>query len=204
MQMDIFRSTLIGISIGAIPGIIFFEIIRRTLTQGFFSGFLLSIGELIGNFLVLLLIYFGLSQFFTFKITSIILYILGTFILSYIGISALRLKKENIEQSYKSKSTRHNSLIAGFSIAITNPVAIALWLSLVGSYLTLSKISAVINLFFLAFGLVLFYLVMVTAVSLTKHKIPEKYILLLSKLFGLILLFYSISFLYKFFKLIFT
>lgn len=201
--MDIFRSTLIGISIGAIPGIIFFEIIRRTLTQGFFSGFLLSIGELIGNFLVLLLIYFGLSQFFTFKITSIVLYVLGTFILGYIGISALRLKKENIEQSYKSKSIHHNSLIAGFSIAITNPVAIALWLSLVGSYLTeTSRLNIVINLFFLAFGLVLFYLVMVTVVNLTKHKIPEKYILLLSKLFGLILLFYSVSFLYRFIQLI--
>lgn len=101
--MDIFRSILIGISIGVIPGIIFFEIIRRTLAYGFLSGFLLSIGELIGNFLVLLLIYFGLSQFFTFKITSIILYLLGTLILGYIGISALKLKKENIEKSYKNK-----------------------------------------------------------------------------------------------------
>ncbi len=200
--MDILKSTLIGISIGAIPGIIFFEIIRRTLTKGFFSGFLLSIGEFVGNFLVLLLIYFGLSQFFTFKLTNILLYIAGALILSYIGINAFKLTKENIEKSYNSKNVDRNSFFTGISIAITNPVAIALWLSLVGSYISgLSKINAIMNLFFLAFGLVLFYLVMVTVVNLTKHKIPTKYILLLSKLFGVILLFYSISFLYKFFKL---
>ncbi|OGE19696.1 hypothetical protein A3J19_05605 [Candidatus Daviesbacteria bacterium RIFCSPLOWO2_02_FULL_41_8] len=134
--MDIIKSTLIGISIGAIPGIIFFEIIRRTLTKGFFSGFLLSLGEFVGNFLVLLLIYFGLSQLFTFKLTNILLYITGTLILGYIGISTFKLTKEDIEKSYNGKKLDRNSFFAGFSIAITNPVAIALWLSLVGSYIS--------------------------------------------------------------------
>lgn len=202
--MDVFKSTLIGISIGAIPGIIFFEIIRRTLTKGFLSGFLLSIGEFVGNFLVLLLIYFGLSQLFTFKLINISLYIAGSLILGYIGISAFKLTKENIEKSYNRKRLDRNSFVAGFGIAITNPVAIALWLSLVGSYISgTSGVAAIINLFFLAFGLVLFYLVMVTMVNLTKHKIPTEYILLLSKLFGIILLSYSASFLYRFIKLIF-
>ena len=201
--MDIVKSTIIGISIGAIPGIIFFEIIRRTLTRGFLSGILLSIGEFVGNFLVLLLIYFGFSQFFAFRLTSILLYLIGSFILGYIGINALKLTKENIEQSYKKKEIAQSSLVAGFLIAITNPLAIALWLSLVGSYIQgLSKVSAIINVFFLAFGLVIFYFGMVTAVNMTKHKIPTKYILLLSKLFGIILLSYSVSFLYKFSKLI--
>ena len=201
--MDIVKSTIIGISIGAIPGIIFFEIIRRTLTRGFLSGILLSIGEFVGNFLVLLLIYFGFSQFFAFRLTSILLYLIGSFILGYIGINALKLTKENIEQSYKKKEIAQSSLVAGFLIAITNPLAIALWLSLVGSYIQgLSKVSAIINVFFLAFGLVIFYFGMVTAVNMTKHKIPTKYILFLSKLFGAILLFYSASFLYNFLKLI--
>lgn len=101
--MDIIKSTLIGISIGAIPGIIFFEIIRRTLTKGFFSGFLLSVGEFIGNFLVLLLIYFGLSQLFTFKFTNIVLYVTGALILGYIGISALKLTNKNIEKPTTKK-----------------------------------------------------------------------------------------------------
>ncbi|MDO8657296.1 MAG: LysE family transporter [Candidatus Levybacteria bacterium] len=202
--MEIFKSVLIGISIGAIPGIIFFEIIRRTLIKGFFSGFLLSIGEFIGNSLVLLLIYFGFNQLFTFKLTSVLLYIAGAFILGYIGIGAFKLTKENIEKSYDNKNVNRSSLLAGFSIAITNPVAIALWFSLVGSYISgVSRTNAIINMFSLVFGLVLFYLVMVTIVNFTKHKIPTKYILLLSKLFGVILLLYSISFLYKFFKLIF-
>lgn len=201
--MDILKSTLIGISIGAIPGIIFFEIIRRTLTYGFFSGFLLSIGEFIGNFLVLLFIYFGLSQLFTFKLTNILLYITGSFILGYIGINAFRLTRENIEESYNRKTLDSNSFFAGFGIAITNPVAIALWISLVGSYISeVSRVDAIINIFFLSFGLVLFYLVMITIIHFTKHKIPTKYILLLSKLFGVILLSYSISFLYKFLKIV--
>lgn len=203
--MDIFKSTVIGISIGAIPGIIFFEIIRRTLTKGFYSGFLLSIGEFLGNFLVLLLIYFGLSQLFTLKLTSILLYLIGSLVLGYIGISAFKLTKEHIEESYNKKTLDRNSIVAGFSIAVTNPVAIALWISLVGSYISeVSKVDAIINLFFLAFGLVLFYFAMITVIHFTKHKIPTKNILLLSKLFGIILLSYSVSFLYKFIKLIFS
>ena len=62
--MGFFESILIGISIAAIPGPIFFELIRRTLTRGFWSGALLSVGEFIGNLALLMLIFFGVSNFF--------------------------------------------------------------------------------------------------------------------------------------------
>jgi threonine/homoserine/homoserine lactone efflux protein len=69
--MGIFESILIGISIAAIPGPIFFELIRRTLTKGFWSGALLSVGEFLGNFILLLLIFFGISNFLTYNLSKI-------------------------------------------------------------------------------------------------------------------------------------
>lgn len=47
--MAYLASLILGISLAAIPGPIFFELIRRTLTRGFWSGALLSVGEFLGG-----------------------------------------------------------------------------------------------------------------------------------------------------------
>ena len=98
-MQKIFESLLIGISIAAIPGPIFFELIRRTLTKGFLHGAILVMGEFSGNLLLLILIFLGVSHFLTANIAKIILFIIGGSILVKLGISAIQVKSEAIEQS---------------------------------------------------------------------------------------------------------
>lgn len=202
--MGIFESILIGISIAAIPGPLFFELVRRTLTKGFWPGALLSVGEFIGNFTLLLLIFFGVSPFLTSTPVRIALYVIGSGILIWLGITALRLKKEYIEESYKKDISKNSSILVGFGIAVTSPIVIALWISLSGSYLArfTSQFTVFMNIFFIAFGFLLFFFSLAAAIHCTKHKIPSKYVIYLSKIFGIVLMLYGSSFLVQCIKLI--
>ena len=197
--MGIFESILIGFSIAAIPGPIFFEIVRRVLTKDFWSGISISIGDFIGNFLILLLIFFGVSTFLTSSIAQTILFIVGGLILIWLGISALKLKKEEIEKSYNNKMNSKNSILIGLGIAISSPIVIAFWISLSGSYLLQfpSKNIAFLNIFFITFGFVFFHLILAAFIHFTKHKVSSKNIVLLSKIFGIILILYGCNFFYK-------
>lgn len=199
MIINFLESILLGFLIAAIPGPIFFEIVRRVLTKNFWSGMSISIGDFIGNFLILLLIFFGISKFLTSPSSQIILFIIGGGILIWLGISALKIKKEEINKSYKNKISRKNSILLGFGIAVSSPIVIAFWISLSGSYLLqfASKNLAFLHIFFISLGFVFFHIILSSIIHFTKHKIAPKYVVFLSKIFGIILIMYGCNFLYK-------
>lgn len=194
-MLNFLESLLIGFSIAAIPGPIFFELIRRTLSHGLRSGVLLVFGEFIGNFLLLSLIFFGISNALTNTIFTKFLYIFGGIILLFISTLALKLKEAEVEKSYdNNKNIKNNSFIAGLLISITSPIVIAFWVSISGSYLSEfdNNIHAFINIFLIAIGFLLFFLPLSFIVFKIRHKIPPNKVVILSKIFGLILIFYGL------------
>lgn len=200
----IFESLLIGASIAAIPGPIFFELIRRTLTKGFLNGVLLVLGEFSGNFILLLFIFLGASQLLTSNLSKIILFIIGGSILLKLGISAILIKNHSIDSSYNKTIKNQGSFLIGFSIAVTSPIVIALWISLSGSYLTFfqSKSYAFFHIFLIAFGFLLFFLPLALLIHKTRQKILPKYIILLSRISGAILAAFGVNFFYQVTRLI--
>lgn len=201
--MAIFESISIGFSIAAIPGPIFFEIVRRVLTKNFWSGISTSIGAFIGYSMILLTIFFGISAFLTSTIAEIILFIIGGSILVWLGVRALRLKKEKVEKSYKNKISSKSSVLVGMSIAVSSPIVIGFWISLSGSYLAqFSKTLAFLNIFCITLGFVLFHLLLASFVQITRHKIPSKHILILSRIFGVILIGYGLNFYYNLWQIL--
>ena len=198
------ESLLLGFSLAAIPGPIFFEVLRRTLTKGFWSGALLSVGEFLANFIILMLTFFGIQNFLLYKSVKIILFLLGSAILVWIGISALRMKKENIEIASKKGVSKSSSIIVGFGLAISSPLAIAVWMSIGGAYLAQysSKLISFINIVLLAVGVMLFFFALASVIHITRHKLSTKYILLFSRIFGIVLIIYGFYFMYQFLKLL--
>ncbi len=201
---DFFRSIFIGISVAAIPGPIFFELVRRTLSRGFTFGSLLSVGEFFGNFLLLSLIFLGVSNFFTQTIVQETLFLCGAGVLGFLAVSALRLKRNDVEMSYSKTSKGGSSIVAGFLISLSSPIVVALWISLSGSYLAKFTTSGVVflHIFLIAFGIMLFYFGLATLLYLTRSRISPHYVVLLSKIFGLVLLGYSFYFLYQLVRMI--
>ncbi|HSB46476.1 MAG TPA: LysE family transporter [Candidatus Bilamarchaeum sp.] len=195
----LFESLLIGVSLAAIPGPIFFELIRRTLARGFLSGALLALGEFIGNSLLFSLVYFGASSFLSSALSRLALYLAGGCILIWLAAAALRLKAADVESSYGRETGSADSLLAGLVIAATSPIVIALWVSLSGSYLAeLQSADAILNILLVSSGVLAFFLLLGAGISKTRHRIAPGHVLLLSKISGAILALYGASFLYQF------
>ncbi len=198
--MAYLESILLGFSLAAIPGPIFFEVLRRTLTKGFWSGALLSVGEFLANFTILMLTFFGVYQFLLFKSVKLVLFFLGGALLIRIGTLAVNMKSEDIESGSKKELSKSNSVYTGFALAITSPLAIFVWISVGGAYLAQysSRMAAFINIMLLAFGVMLFFFTLAVLIHSTRHKFSTKHILLFSKIFGVILALYGIYFFYQF------
>jgi threonine/homoserine/homoserine lactone efflux protein len=200
MITKMLESILIGISIAAIPGPIFFELVRRTLTMGFREGVLLVFGEFSGNFAILLAIFFGLSQFFTNHTVKILFYILGGLILLWVSYGAIKLQQSSVEQSYDEKSTlRSNSYFTGLIIAVTSPIVIALWISLSSSYLNTmhNHLLSFINILLIALGFLIFFIPLAYIVHKTRHRIAPRNVILLSRTFGVVLVAYALILFYQ-------
>lgn len=198
-MLNVFESLLIGFSIAAIPGPIFFELIRRTLSQGLKSGVLLVFGEFVGNFLLLSLIFFGVSNLLTNPALTKILYLIGGLILLFISFTALRLKESDVSQSYDQEKLDKKSFFSGVLIAVTSPIVIAFWVSISGSYLSdfNNSIYAFINILLIALGFLLFFLPLTLITHKIRHRIPPKYVVLLSKIFGGVLIVYGLVLIIK-------
>jgi putative LysE/RhtB family amino acid efflux pump len=198
------ESLIIGISLAAIPGPIFFELIRRTLARGFWAGAFLAAGEFLGNCVLFAFIYLGASTFLASALSKLVLYLAGALILMWLGAGAFRLTLEQVSGSYGKKLNDADSIIAGLSIALTSPIVIALWISPSGSYMSefSSAMEAILNITLVSSGVLVFFLVLAAAIARTRHRIDEKYVVLLSKISGIILLLYGISFLYQFSQLL--
>lgn len=186
------ESVILGFSLAAIPGPIFFEVARRTLLRGFWSGALLSVGEFLANLAILALTFFGLSPFLEEKSVKVILFIIGGAILVWIGILGWRISKEQLSIK-QQKEHQGNPVFVGASLALASPLAISVWASVGGSYLAqyTSAFEAGMNMVLLAIGVMLFFFALATIIHKTRHKLREQHMMTIAKMFGVILIGYG-------------
>ena len=176
--MDYLGSLVLGFSIAAIPGPIFFEIIRRVLSKGFWNGFAVLLGEVAGNLALLSAVYLGAGIFLSNKQLVSFLFFAGGMILLYLGISALRQKKEDFEKPYSEKGPTAGPLAAGFCISVSSPIVLAFWISLAGSSLAaMPSAQAWLSIFLIVLGFVPFHLILAAVVHHTRRRIPAGFAL---------------------------
>jgi threonine/homoserine/homoserine lactone efflux protein len=191
------QSYLIGISLAAIPGAVFMELTRRTLSLGVKHSAYFLAGQFSGNFTRLLLIYFGLSYLFDFKSSKTIFSIVSAAILLKFGISTL-LKP--IGES-PSNTDRKSSYLAGLTLATIDPIVIAFWISFSGTYLVSipNNFLVVLNCLCISLGFLSYYLLSAIVIHNTGKKIPKKYLVMVSRTFGIVLIGYGLRFVYSIF-----
>ena len=121
-----------------------------------------------------------------------------------VRVICIKIKKYEIKKSYNKKISNNNSFIVGLGVSFANPIAIVLWISLSGSYLTqfVSNYIAFLNIVTIFMGFLVFYFPLATIINFTRHKISLKYVILISKVFGVILIGYGLRFLYQFWTLV--
>jgi threonine/homoserine/homoserine lactone efflux protein len=135
LQYLVFGITL-AISIGPVN----IELIKRGVTKGFIPSWLVGIGAMTADFVIIYIIYLGLGPFFTSNMVQIILGLIGAIMLIYMGVQNTRTnnnsKNEELDFETAAKAIDKKSFTTGFLLAIANPLNIVFWTGIYGALLT--------------------------------------------------------------------
>lgn len=168
----IIQQIVLGISLAAPVGPINIEMLKRGIERGFWHAWVVGIGGMTADVLFMLLIYFGLSSVFMYTYVQAFMYCTGFFLLFYLGFQSVKqgIFDSNMEYKKEEVGGLKQSFMAGFLIAISNPLNLVFWFGIYGS--TLSSL-------------------------LTKVTKQEAFLYSLCIIVGIILVGYSIHFAYK-------
>jgi threonine efflux protein len=171
------------------PGPAFIGMTNFSICYGFKKTVPFLLGLTVGNTILLVISFFGLSEIiFKFFILKIMFYILSGSYIFYFGIKIWNKKPP--QKGIEIKSSK--AFLTGFGIEISNPKSLIFTTSLIA--LTIKPDTAIsfqiLIFFWLVFMSFFYELVIAYSFSVFKNKI-QKYLPLLNKIFGVLLLFFG-------------
>jgi threonine/homoserine/homoserine lactone efflux protein len=120
------------------PGPMFTVTIAKSMKSPW-AGVLVSLGHAVVEVPLILLVYFGLGQFFQNEIVKLILSVAGGAMIVWMGIDLFRARRKIARGG---KDTSYNAFVAGILMSGLNPFFLVWWAT-VGSLLLMSFIDAV-------------------------------------------------------------
>ena len=180
-----------GIILSAVLGPVSLEMVKRGLIGGFWPSFNLRLGGAIGNTVCLFLTYFGLSHFLKNETFTFVLTIFSCTLLLYLATKAIFYS--NVKKK-ESNLKGENSLFLGFNLALFNPVAFALWPSIISSnlqYTDSPNFGFFIAHLLVIVGILTYGAGLSACVSVLRTKFNPKYLGVISKMSGIFLLFFA-------------
>lgn len=190
---SLFKGILIGLMFGVPIGAIGAMTVQRTLDRGFGAGALTGLGSSVADCLYACVGVFGLSFIsdFLLKYQIIINVIGGAFVL-IMGISQLVKKAE--EKSPRNPTEGVKMFLSSFAVGITNPAAILTFL-FAFTYFDIAGMSGALSGILLAAGVFIgtyiWWAALSGAVCVIKRKLGSRRLPYLNKIFGVILILFS-------------
>lgn len=212
---------LLGLSFSAPIGPVTAEAIRRGLIGGFLPAFTVKFGAVVGDFLFLLAAFYGLSALASDKVVLSVLGLTGAIILLFIGIKniikAINYTHRKVSDELKDpvgagnntcdtsdvsvagsvNVDLKNSFKVGFIIAITNPFALAFWLTIFTSGQFNwgdDQVTIVLNVGYFFAGIMLWDLILATMLEGGKRIVNDLTIRLITAAAGLYLSWVGLTF----------
>lgn len=134
--MGVFLSYLVlGLSLAAPIGPINAAQINQGIKNGFLHSWLIGLGSIVGEFLFIIAIFFGLVHFLEMPIMKTFLWSFGTFVLLYTAIENMLSVPEIDNATNRQTDSLKKTFWSGFFLTITNPLSILFWLGIYGSIL---------------------------------------------------------------------
>lgn len=131
----IFSGVLAGLLLAFVAlGPSFFTLIKIGIHQNFQKGALFASGIVLSDVVIVLLVYFGLSQVFdSFLFKGIFSFLGGLLVLAF-GIKALREHK-HAASPYRidTQSSDYQYVVEGFCLNIINPFTFGLWIFVIAT-----------------------------------------------------------------------
>ncbi|WP_243521437.1 LysE family transporter [Bacillus pseudomycoides] len=200
----IIQQFILGMSLAAPVGPINIEMLKRGIERGFWHAWLVGIGGMSADILFMLLIYFGLSSVFMYTYVQAFMYCIGFFLLFYLGFQSVKqgIFHSNMEYKQEEIGGLRQSFMAGFLIAISNPLNLVFWFGVYGSTLSslltkVTKQEAFLYSLCIIGGIILWNLNIAFSVHFGRKLLKQKALGYITTGAGFILVGYSIHFAYK-------
>lgn len=158
----IFIGMTMGLAFAAPPGIVTAETLRRGLRGGFAHALSVQAGSLIGDAGYAVVALAGLATILQSPFAQLLVGAAGTVLLVYLAWQAF-IASARIEIAGGRTGGYRESFLSGMLLSLTNPWAIAFWVSIGGSFVALGfRSSGEVSLAFASFiaGAVLWSLVL--------------------------------------------
>jgi threonine/homoserine/homoserine lactone efflux protein len=120
------------------PGPMFTVTLAKSLKSPW-AGVLVSLGHAVIEVPLILLVYFGLANFFQNEIVKLVLSVIGGGMIVWMGIDLFRARKKLAREG---KDTSYNAFVAGILMSGLNPFFLVWWVT-VGSLLLITFLDAV-------------------------------------------------------------
>ena len=120
------------------PGPMFTVTLAKSLKSPW-AGVLVSLGHAVVEVPLILLVYFGLANFFQNEIVKLVLSVLGGGMIVWMGYDLFRARRKLAREG---KDTSYNAFTAGILMSGLNPFFLVWWVT-VGSLLLMNFIAAV-------------------------------------------------------------
>ncbi len=138
MRLEVmFIGLTLGLAFAAPPGVVTAETLRRGLQGGFRHALSVQIGSLIGDASYALLALAGVAAFLQSSLAQTVVGSLGAFFLLYLAWQSLRTSGSWTGTDGRLKGNMREAFLSGMLLSLTNPWAIAFWVSLGGSFVAL-------------------------------------------------------------------
>ncbi|ANB59321.1 LysE family translocator [Anoxybacteroides amylolyticum] len=185
--MDVVKGILIGLSVAAPVGPIGLLCIQRTMTHGRVIGFISGLGAATADALYGLIAGLGFTAVTHFLLEQQTwIRFIGALFLAYLGIRTFRAKAARIP----AQARGGNALTAYLSVlflTLSNPMTILSFLAVFSS-LAISSSSVFLFLSGVFFGSAIWWLFLSGMVGLFRRRLEERYLTIINRLSGLLLL----------------
>ena len=202
------HGVLIGVGFIIFFGPVFFYLLKNALEKGFWVGFFISLGIVIGDLACLIICSFGAVPFFNNPNNQFWIGIIGSAILLGLGVKFL-VKPETKTKSSKSnilkKVTKTNYasyFMQGFLLNFVNPFVFVIWIGIIGYAETEYGYGEDMFAFLLATLLGIFSTDILKAYFAHKIKkfLTKKFMRNLSRVFGIVLIVFGIRVIFYVFR----
>jgi len=199
-----FTYVIVGFSIAMPVGAITIEMTKQGLKNGFMHGWLVGLGGMTIDFILIVALYLGLASILQLTFIQIPMWFIGAFFLFLIGYDSIKNADRDITLAgEKPTKSLRSSYRNGFLVAIF-PGNVVFWLSVFGSVLTNSyNTGEQTNFFFIAAGVLTGILIhdvgLLTIVATTRKVMSKSMIKGFSIIAWLVLIVFSGYFAYQFF-----
>ncbi|SDC42471.1 Threonine/homoserine/homoserine lactone efflux protein [Terribacillus halophilus] len=201
-------NVLLGLSIALPVGTVTIEMTKQGLKNGFWHGWLVGVGGMTVDFLLMVALFLGLAPILAAPTIQTGMWLLGAIFLLYIAYDSIKNADKQITINGEKTTKKLLSSYKNGLLVAVSPSNLVFWISVFGTFLS-SSFSEGSELSFIVAGLGILAGIQVHDIGLmsivagTRKVVNETFVKWVSIGAGIILSYFSILFFVQFFKRIF-